>query len=96
MASGPPRKPARPGGEERAAAALTGSGPSQLGVDASMRGRDVSRPRTEHEVDAEQLVQVSYRPRSQPRPPLPGTPAARQDTAKDQPAGNAGGSPDAS
>lgn len=88
-----PRRSARAGGEERAAAALTGSGPSQLGVDASMRGRDVSRPRAEHEADAEQVVQVSYRPRSQPRPPLPGTPAARADAGRDQPAGN---SPDAS
>jgi hypothetical protein len=74
------------------AAALTGSGPSQLGVDASMRGRDVSRPRPEHEADAERLVQVSYRPRSQPRPPLPGTRPAKPD----QPAGSAGRSPDAS
>lgn len=95
MAS-PPRKPAKSGGEERAAAALAGSGPSQLGVDASMRGRDVSRPRPEHEIDAERLVQVSYRPRSQPRPPLPGTPAARKDAAKGQSTGSAGGSPEAS
>jgi hypothetical protein len=92
----PPRRSGKPGGEERAAAALTGSGPSQLGVDASMRGRDVSRPRPEHEADAERLVQVSYRPRSQPRPPLPGTPAPRKEPPKDQRAGSAGGSPDAS
>ena len=85
------RPAAKPGGEERAAAALTGSGPSQLGVDASMRGRDVSRPRPEHDLDAERLVQVSYRPRTQPRPPLPGHPAK-----KDQPSGSAGGSPEAS
>jgi hypothetical protein len=90
------RRPGKPGGEERAAAALTGSGPSQLGVDASMRGREVSRPRPEHEIDAERLVQVSYRPRTAPRPPLPGTPAARKEPLKDQPAGSAGGSPDAS
>jgi hypothetical protein len=57
-----------------------------------MRGRDVSRPRTEHDREAEKLVQVSYRPRTQPRPPLPGARVARPD----QPAGNAGGSPDAS
>jgi len=90
------RRPAKPGGEERAAAALTGSGPSQLGVDASMRGRDVSRPTAEHEIDAERLVQVSYRPRSAPRPPLPGTPQGRKDAAKGQSAGSAGGSPEAS
>lgn len=90
--TGPRRAPGRAGGEERAAAALTGSGPSQLGVDASMRGRDVSRPRPEHEIEAEELVQVSFRPRSQPRPPLPGTPAAR----KAQSPGSAGGSPEAS
>jgi hypothetical protein len=94
--AGQPRKPGKPGGEERAAAALTGSGPSQLGVDASMRGRDVSRPRPEHEADAEKLVQVSYRPRSQPRPPLPGAPATRKEPGQGQPAGSAGGSPDAS
>ena len=90
------RRPSKPGGEERAATALTGSGPSQLGVDASMRGRDVSRPTPEHVAEAERLVQVSYRPRSQPRPPLPGTPTARKDPAKGQPPGSAGGSPDAS
>src|SRR4051794_20312983 len=56
--------------DERAAAALTGSGPSQLGVDASMRARDVSRPQPMDELEAERLVQVSYRSRSQPRPPL--------------------------
>jgi hypothetical protein len=89
--SGPRRPTAKPGSEERAAAALTGSGPSQLGIDASMRARDVSRPRPEHEVEAERLVQVSYRPRSQPRPPLPG-----HGPRKDQPSGSAGGSPDAS
>lgn len=92
------RRPApKPGGEERAAAALTGSGPSQLGVDASMRGRDVSRPRPEHDIDAERLVQISYRPRTQPRPPLPGARPTRFDQARgDQPSGSAGGSPDAS
>jgi hypothetical protein len=94
------RRPGKPGGEERAAAALTGSGPSQLGVDASMRGRDVSRPRPEHEIDAERLVQVSYRPRSQPRPPLPGTPTSPREPRKQpgppQPDGSAGGSPEAS
>lgn len=91
--SGQGKRPAaKPGGEERAAAALTGSGPSQLGVDASMRGRDVSRPRPEHDADAERLVQISYRPRTQPRPPLPGTRQAKPD----QSTGNAGGSPDAS
>jgi hypothetical protein len=95
--TGGQRRPgSKPGGEERAAAALTGSGPSQLGVDASMRGRDVSRPRPEHEADAERLVQVSYRPRSQPRPPLPGHPGGAKTPTKDQRSGSAGGSPEAS
>lgn len=58
------------GGDDRAVAALTGGGPSLLGVGGSMRARDVSRPTEEHEALAEKLVQVSYRPRSRPRPPL--------------------------
>jgi hypothetical protein len=59
------RRGARPQrGEEGAAAALTGGGPSQLGVDGSMRARDVSRPRPKDVAAAEKLVQVSYRPRS--------------------------------
>lgn len=67
----PPRKQApRANSDERAAAALTGGGPSQLGVDGSMRARDVSRPREADVAAAERLVQVSYRPRTQPRPPL--------------------------
>lgn len=45
---------------------LTGGGPSQLGINGSMRARDVSRPREADYVDAERLVQVSYRPRSRP------------------------------
>ena len=53
-------------GEERAAAALTGGGPSQLGVEGSMRARDVSKPRPADVAAAEKLVQVSYRPRSKP------------------------------
>jgi hypothetical protein len=77
----------RPVSEERAASLLTGSGPSQLGVDASMRGRDVSRPREADIAQAENLVQVSYRPRTHPRPPLPA--GGRQP-------GKGGASPDAS
>jgi hypothetical protein len=61
-----------------------------------MRGRDVSRPHPEHEVEAEQLVQVSYRPRTTPRPPLPGAASRPRAPRRDQPSGNAGGSPDAS
>src|SRR3954470_3969392 len=53
-------------GEEGAAAALTGGGPSQLGVEGSMRARDVSRPQPVDVAEAERLVQVSYRPRSKP------------------------------
>ena len=52
--------------EDGAAAGLTGGGPSQLGVEGSMRARDVSRPREADVAAAEKLVQVSYRPRSKP------------------------------
>ena len=52
-----------------------------------MRGRDVSRPRDEDYAQAEELVQVSYRPRTHPRPPLPTT--GRQP-------GKGGASPEAS
>jgi hypothetical protein len=61
------RRGDRPGrSDEGAAAALTGGGPSQLGVEGSMRARDVSRPRAADVAAAEKLVQVSYRPRSKP------------------------------
>jgi len=60
----------RDGGDERAAGALTGGGPSVLGVVGSMRVRDVSRPTEDDAEAAERLVQVSYRPRTFPRPPL--------------------------
>jgi hypothetical protein len=70
--------------DERAATALTGGGPSQLGVQGSMRARDVSRPTADDVAAAERLVQVSYRPRSHPRPAGPGQP------------GSGGSSPDAS
>src|SRR4051812_6948522 len=53
-------------GEDGAAAGLTGGGPSQLGVNGSMRARDVSRPSAVDVAAAEKLVQVSYRPRSKP------------------------------
>ena len=45
-------------------AALSGGGPSQVGIDGSMRARDVSRPKEDDLAEAERLVQVSYRPRS--------------------------------
>src|SRR4051794_37485324 len=77
----------RPGNEERAAAALVGGGPSQLGVDGSMRARDVSRPTEDDAARAERVVQVSYRPRSKPRPT--GSAPAQAD-------GSGGSSPDAS
>jgi hypothetical protein len=55
----------RPGaGDDASIAALTGGGPSQLGIGGSMRARDVSRPRADDVAAAERLVQVSYRPRS--------------------------------
>jgi hypothetical protein len=38
-----------------------------LGVEGSMRARDISRPTAEDYAEAERLVQVSYRPR--PKPP---------------------------
>ena len=69
-------------GEERAAAALTGGGPSVLGVEGSMRARDVSRPTVRDYADAERLVQVSYRPRTPP--------------AQTAQPGSGGSSPDAS
>src|SRR4051794_12061533 len=89
MPTGPRRSggPPRPGSEERVAAALVGSGPSQLGVDGSMRARDVSRPTEDDAARAERVVQVSYRPRSKPRPLGP---------AGSQPEGTGGSSPDAS
>ena len=67
--SGARRGDRGPRGEEGAAAALTGGGPSQLGVEGSMRARDVSRPREADMAAAEKLVQVSYRPRSKPAGP---------------------------
>ena len=55
------------GGDDAAhVAALSGGGPSQLGIDGSMRARDVSRPTGGDVADAERIVQVSYRPRSRP------------------------------
>lgn len=79
--------PRRAGGDEAAAASLTGGGPSQLGVDGSMRARDVSRPREADLSTAEKLVQVSFRPRFRPR----------SATDPGQPGAGAGGtSPDAS
>jgi hypothetical protein len=84
----------RGGGDERAAAALTGGGPSQLGVVGSMRARDVSRPTLQDLAEAERLVQVSYRPRSHPRPAIP--PAAGAQPGSGAQPGNGGKSPDAS
>ncbi|HEU5033352.1 MAG TPA: hypothetical protein VFT62_01195 [Mycobacteriales bacterium] len=84
MASSGRRGQPRVDGDERAAAALTGGGPSQLGVNGSMRARDVSRPTPAEVAEAERLVQVSYRPRSTPRPPVHSS------------AGRGGNSPDAS
>ena len=62
------RRGGRGSGEERAATGLTGGGPSLLGVEGSMRARDVSRPTERDYADAERLVQVSYRQRPQSRP----------------------------
>jgi hypothetical protein len=60
----PPVRRGRPGRDEASVAALTGGGPSQLGVGGAMRARDVSRPDDDDVAEAERLVQVSYRPRS--------------------------------
>jgi hypothetical protein len=64
----PPQRRGRPGNGDEAAhvAALSGGGPSQLGVDGSMRARDVSRPKADDLATAERLVQVSYRSRTRP------------------------------
>ena len=64
----PPQRRGRPGNGEEAAhvAALSGGGPSQIGINGSMRARDVSRPKPDDLAEAERLVQVSYRPRSRP------------------------------
>lgn len=59
----PARRRPTKGGEDGAhVAALSGGGPSQLGISGSMRARDVSRPDAQDVADAERLVQVSYRP----------------------------------
>jgi len=99
----------RDGGDERAAGALTGGGPSVLGVVGSMRVRDVSRPTEDDAAAAEQLVQVSYRPRSFPRPPLGQPPASgrragsrdasprpRPESSQPGSAGSGGSSPESS
>jgi hypothetical protein len=53
--------------QRKPSAGLVGGGPSQLGVDGSMRARDVSRPTDEDAAAAARTVQVSHRPRSGPR-----------------------------
>jgi hypothetical protein len=72
-------------GEEGAAAALTGGGPSQLGVEGGMRVRDVSRPQPADVAAAEKLVQVSYRPRFKPT-------GSGHAAGGDHPAGSGGSS----
>jgi hypothetical protein len=76
-------------GEDPGTAALSGGGPSQIGPAGAMRARDVSRPTEDDLARAEDLVEVSYRPRSRPRPaePRPG---------EDQPSGSGGSSPERS
>ena len=80
--SGTPKRSER--AEERAAANLTGGGPSLLGVDGAMRAREVSRPTPADDAVAERLVQVSFRPRFS----APGQPP--------ESGGSGGSSPDAS
>ena len=90
------RRP-KPAGED-ATAGLTGGGPSQLGVNGSMRARDVSRPREADLETAQRLVQVSYRPpqtrSSSPRADIPKS--APPEQAEAQEPGSGGSSPDSS
>lgn len=47
---------------------LVGAGPSQLGVSAALRGRDVNRPSTENLAEAERnvvIVRRNWRPGDQ-------------------------------
>jgi len=67
-----PARKARPGTEGASGHALAGGGPSQLGVDGSMRARDVSRPTDDEVATAEKTVQVVRR-----NPPPP----AKNDSA---------------
>ena len=75
------RRGGRGSGEERAAAALSGGGPSVLGVEGSMRARDVSRPTERDYADAERLVQVSHRQGSPPRPGQSGSGGKSPETS---------------
>jgi hypothetical protein len=77
----------RSGRFEERAAALTGAGPSILGVDGAMRAREVSRPTAEDDAAAERVVQVSFRPRNAVGSPQPAAGGS---------SGGAGSSPDAS
>ena len=78
--------------DDGGAAGLTGGGPSQLGVNGSMRARVVSRPDDDDVAAAESLVQVSYRPRAKPRPAAGQAPDQRAERAAGQP-GSGGSSP---
>jgi hypothetical protein len=53
-------------GEPGGGHALAGGGPSQLGVDGSLRARDVSRPDDADVEAAEKTVKVSRRPAAAP------------------------------
>jgi len=50
-----------PGAEGAGGHALSGGGPSQLGIDGSMRARDVSRPTKEDVANAETNVRINRR-----------------------------------
>lgn len=58
------KPPSEPGGGH----ALTGGGPSQLGVDSSMRARDVSQPTDTDLENAEATVKVTRRSPPAPSP----------------------------
>jgi hypothetical protein len=71
----PPARKGKPP-SETGGHALTGGGPSQLGVDGSMRARDVSRPSEAAVENAEKTVRISRR-----SPPLPTPPTTGSDSA---------------
>lgn len=61
-----PSQADRPSGGDRGLRALTGSGPTQLDVDAAMRARDASRPEAAELAEAEaelQIVRRHWQPR---------------------------------
>ena len=56
-----PARKGKPPTEASGGHALAGGGPSQLGIDGSMRARDVSRPTEDEIASAEKTVQAVRR-----------------------------------